>query len=104
MAICACAMGETFAQTNLDLEAWSPIGVGAENPDGWGSLNEFTLFGFPQSTYKAHFVTGNNWIDFVFDDADRDTFTMMILSHSDVGGVEDSGAYLYFGINFGGGK
>jgi len=50
--ICAYGINATFAQTNLDLEAWSPVGVGAENPDDWGSLNEFTLFGFPQSTFK----------------------------------------------------
>jgi len=48
----ACCFGFTSAQTNLNLETWSPNGLGGEDPDGWGTLNGFMAFGFPQSTYK----------------------------------------------------
>ena len=37
----------SFAQTNLDLEAWTGI-----EADGWGSLNTFTLFGAPQTLFQ----------------------------------------------------
>ena len=49
MAVC---FGFTFAQTNLDLEAWSSNGFGGEDPDGWGTLNGFMALGAPQSTWK----------------------------------------------------
>jgi PKD repeat protein len=42
----AATMG-SFAQTNLDLEAWSGI-----EADGWGSLNTYTLFGAPQTLFQ----------------------------------------------------
>lgn len=53
MTVC---FGFTFAQTNLDLEAWSPNGAPGpppgEDPDGWGTLNGFMFLGAPQTTFK----------------------------------------------------
>ena len=49
--ICAYGINTTFAQTNLDLEAWTAAGCGSEDPDGWATLNEVTCI-FSQSTLK----------------------------------------------------
>jgi len=51
MVITGC-FGIAFAQTNLNLEAWSSNGFGGEDPDGWGTLNGFMALGAPQSTWK----------------------------------------------------
>jgi len=50
--ICANLVGTSYAQTNLNVEAWSPNGLGGEDPDGWGTLNAFMLLGFPQTTFR----------------------------------------------------
>ena len=53
--ICAYGINATFAQTNLNLEAWTPLTGGlcsGDNPDGWATLNVFTCLGFPQSTFQ----------------------------------------------------
>ena len=53
--ICAYGINATFAQTNLNLEAWTPLTpppCSGENPDGWATLNVFTCLLFSQSTFQ----------------------------------------------------
>lgn len=39
---------------NLDFEYWDPIAIGAENPSGWSSFNNFAFFGVPTLTFKTN--------------------------------------------------
>jgi hypothetical protein len=50
--MCVSLIGTTYAQTNLNVESWTANGLGGEDPDGWGTLNGFMAFGFPQTTFK----------------------------------------------------
>ena len=45
--MCFFLVSGTFAQTNLDLENWT-----GNECDGWGSLNQFMVFGAPQTTFQ----------------------------------------------------
>lgn len=41
-----------FAQSNLDCETWTGLGLPTVECTGWGTLNSFTLFGAPQTTFE----------------------------------------------------
>ncbi|MCH8319229.1 MAG: hypothetical protein IIA88_12175, partial [Bacteroidetes bacterium] len=55
-AICVFGISTIFAQTNLDMELWSPVTpappCSGDNPNDWATLNVFTCLGFAQSTFK----------------------------------------------------
>ena len=60
LIIACCYFSTAFAQTNLNVENWTPNGLGGEDPTGWGTLNGFMAFGFPQTTFRDSIDPGDS--------------------------------------------
>lgn len=86
-----CCVGFISAQTNLNLENWTPNGFGGEDPDGWSTLNGYMISGFPQTTFKETASPGEG-------SASAKMLTQYIPGASGAGAVSDTvGGMLFIG-------